>query len=290
MRLQIIIWTLLTICIQANGQKKEKTEEQKLFDKAIELHEDEELDSALIVFRQFRTQYPNSELSPRVHYNIGYILNEQGKKDEAKTILKEILESNYNEKDPGGRGLMGPQYALYKHFSCEQLADIYLDERNYVEAEKYVRLFDKKYPYEHFCGNELTAYQIFKSRSYAKVYDGQGKTDDAIKQLVPHVFNTGLADNEELIEDLIVLLDKKYKTDEVKNELKKSITTLKITESKKRGETATIELYEFKVNVDENGLYDFNNTDYEINTKLEAQEKYLKVIRTNELFKHYKVE
>jgi len=50
MRLQIIIWTLLTICIQANGQKKERTEEQKLFDKAIELHEDEELDSALIVF------------------------------------------------------------------------------------------------------------------------------------------------------------------------------------------------------------------------------------------------
>jgi hypothetical protein len=40
----------LTICIQANGQKKERTEEQKLFDKAIELHEDEELDSALIVF------------------------------------------------------------------------------------------------------------------------------------------------------------------------------------------------------------------------------------------------
>jgi hypothetical protein len=169
------------------------------------------------------------------------------------------------------------------------LADIYITENNYVEAEKYVRLFDKKYPYEHFCGNELTAYQIFKSRSYAKVYGGQGKTDEAIKQLVPHLFYTGLAANDELIEDLIVLLDKKYKAEEVKNELKKSITTLKIIESKKRGETATIELYGFKVNVDENGLYNFNNQDFEINTKLEGQEKYLKVIRTNELFKHYKV-
>lgn len=280
----------MTICIQAKGQKKERTEEQKLFDKAIELHEDEELDSALIAFRQFRTQYPNSELSPRVHYNIGYILNEQGKRDEAKIVFKEVLASNYNEKDPGGRGLMGPQYALYKHFSCEQLADIYITEKNYVEAEKYVRLFDKKYPYEHFCGNELTAYQIFKSRSYAKVYDGQGKTDEAIKQLVPHVFYTGLADNDELIKDLILLLDKRYKTEEIKDELIKSKSTLKITDSKKRGETATIELYGFKVNVNENGLYDFNNTDFEINSKLEGQDKYLKVIRTNELFKHYKVE
>lgn len=290
MRLQIIIWTLLTICIQANGQKKEQTEEQKLFDKAFELHEDEELDSALIVFRQFRTQYPNSELSPRVHYNIGYILNEQGKKDEAKTVFKEVLASNYNEKDPGGRGLMGPQYALYKHFSCEQLADIYITEKNYVEAEKYVRLFDKKYPYEHFCGNELTAYQIFKSRSYAKVYDGQGKTDEAIKQLIPHIFYTGLADDDELIKDLILLLDKRYKTDDIKSELIKSISTLKIIDSKKRGEIATIELYGLKINVNEYALYDLNNPDFEMNEKLEGQEKYLKAIRTNELFKQYKVE
>jgi hypothetical protein len=280
----------LTICIQANGQKKEQTEEQKLFDKAFELHEDEELDSALIVFRQFRTQYPNSELSPRVHYNIGYILNEQGKKDEAKTVFKEVLASNYNEKDPGGRGLMGPQYALYKHFSCEQLADIYITEKNYVEAEKYVRLFDKKYPYEHFCGNELTAYQIFKSRSYAKVYDGQGKTDEAIKQLIPHIFYTGLADDDELIKDLILLLDKRYKTDDIKSELIKSISTLKIIDSKKRGEIATIELYGLKINVNEYALYDLNNPDFEMNEKLEGQEKYLKAIRTNELFKQYKVE
>lgn len=280
----------MTIFIQANGQKKEKTEDQKLFDIAFELHEDEELDSALIVFRQFRTQFPDSELLPRAHYNIGYILNEQGKTDEAKTVLKEIIASNYNEKDPGGRGLMGSQYALYKHYSCEQLAAIYLDEKNFIEAEKYVRLFDKKYPYEHFCGNELTAYQIFKSRSYAKVYDGQGKIDDAIKKLIPHVFYTGLADNDELIKDLILLLDKRYRTDEIKNELKKSITTLRITESKKKGETATIDVYTFKVNVDENGLFSFSNPDFEANTKLEGREKYLKVIRTNGLFKHYGVE
>ena len=290
MRRQLIIWTLLTIFIQGNGQKKEKAEDQRLFDIAFELHEDEELDSALIVFRQFRTQFPNSGLIPRVHYNIGYILNEQGKTDEAKTVLKEIIASNYNENDPGGHGLMGSQYALYKHYSCEQLADIYMDEKNYIEAEKYVKLFDKKYPYEHFCGNELKAYQIFKSRSYAKVYDGQGKTDDAIRQLIPHLFYTGLADNDELIKDLILLLDKKYKGDEIKNELKKCITTLKITESKKRGETATIELYGFKLNVDENGLFSFSNPDFEANIKLEGREKYLKVIKTNELFKHYKVD
>lgn len=290
MRRQLIILTLLTIFIQANGQKKEKTEEQRLFDIAFELLEDEELDSALIVFRQFRTQFANSELIPRVHYNIGYILKEQGKTDEAKIVLTEIIASNYNEKDPGGHGIMGPQYALYKHYSCEQLADIYIDEKNFIAAEKYVRLFDKKYPYEHFCGNELTAYQIFKSRSYAKVYDGQGKTDDAIRQLIPHVFYTGLADNSELINDLISLLDKRYNGDEIKNELEKSITTLKITESKKRGETATIELYTFKLNVDENGLFSLSNPDFEANTKLQGREKYLKVIETNELFKHYRVD
>ena len=287
MRLQLIIWMLLLIFAQTNGQEKEVTREQRLFDKAFALHEDEELDSALLLFKQFRTQYPTSDLAPRVHYNIGYILKEQGKISEAKNIFREILSSKYNEKDPGGHGLMGSQYALYKHSSCEQLAEIYLDEKNYSEAEKYVRLFDKKYPYEHFCGNELKAYQIFESRSYAKVYKGQGKTGDAIKQLVPHVFYDGLANNDEVIEDLIILLDKAYSIDEIKDELKKSISTLKITNSKKNGEVATIELYGCKINVDENGLYGFNNPDFETNAKLEGRAKYVKVIEINGLFKHY---
>jgi hypothetical protein len=280
----------LTISLQVNGQRKEQREDQKLFDKAFELYEDEELDSALIVFRQFRTKYPNSDLIPRVHYNIGYILKEQGEIEEAKVIFKEIVKSKYNEKEPGGHGLMGSQYALYKHFSCEQLADIYIHESDFIEAEKYVRLFDKKYPYEHFCGNELTAYQIFKARSYAKVYDGQGKVDKAINQLIPHIFYTGLANNDALIKDMISLLDKRYNKEEIRTELSKSISTLTLRYSMKRGESGSIELFKKKTHVYEYGLYDFSDPDFEVNTKLEGREKYLKVIRTNRLYKHYGVD
>ena len=276
--------------LQVNGQRKERTEDQKLFDKAFELHQDEKLDSALMVFRQLRSKYPTSELIPRVHYNIGYILKEQGETEEAEIAFKEIIASSYREKDPGGHGLMGSQYALYKHFSCEQLADIYIQKQEFKEAEKYVRMFDRKYPYEHFCGNELTAYQIFKAQSYAKVYEGQGKLDEAINQLVPHIFYTGLADNDELIKDLIKLLDKRYSREEIKIELRKSISTLNIKDSKKRGETGTVELFKFRLDVNENGLFSFSNPDFEANTKLEGREKYLKVIRTNALYMNYEVE
>ena len=290
MKLSIIIGALLIISIQINAQEKEKTADQILFDKAVELHEDEELDSALISFRQFRREYPHSELIPSAHYNIGYILKEQGQVAEAKIVFKEIIESDYNEKDPGGHGLMGPQYALYKHFSCEQLADILIQENDFKEAEKYIKLFDRKYPYEHFCGNELTAYQIFKAQRYAKVYDGLGRVEDAIKQLAPHIFYTGLADNNDLIEDLISLLDRRFTIEQIKYELGKSIATLRLKESKKKGESATIELFKTTLEVNEYGLFDFSNPDYEINTKLEGREKYLEVIRTNNLYRNYGIE
>ncbi len=291
MKQSVIILILLTVLTQATySQKKINTEEQKLFDTAVELYNDENIDSALVVFREFKAKYPKSELMPRVHYNIGYILKEQGQTDEAEKVFKDILESKYNDKDPGGHGLMGSQYALYKHYSSEHLADIYLNQKNYVEAEKYIILFDKKHPFKHFGGNEMAAYEIFKARSYAKIYDGQGKVNQAIRELVPHIFYNGLADNSVLIDDLIKLLDKDYQIDDIKNELKKSISTLKIKNSKKEGVQATINLFSINVGVSDEGLFNFSNPDYEANTKLEGRDKYLKVIRTNGLYKHYDVD
>ena len=281
----------MTVYSTVDGQKKEKTEDQKLFDKAFELYQDEELDSALLLFRQFQKQFTNSSLLPRVHYNIGYIQQEQGRLTECKEIFLEILQSDYNEKEAGGNGLMGEQYALYKHFSSERLAKIFIDEKNFDEAEKYVRLYDKRYPYEHFCGNELSSYQISRAIDYATVLDGQGKTEEAIKKLLPYIFRNGLADNEALINNLIALLDKRYKTDEIKMELKKSFEIIKIKPSTvKKEEIATIRVFETKIRVYDFDLFDFRRPDYKENFEITGLEKYRKVMSMNRLYKKYSLD
>jgi tetratricopeptide (TPR) repeat protein len=267
-------------------EEKEPTPEQALFAVGFEYYEDEDLDSSLFVFRQFKNLYPSSSLIPRTEYNIGVILEEQGNLTEAKKVFKRILKSNYNEFDPGGGGLMGSQYALYKHNSCEHLSDIYLEEKNYEEAEKYIRLFDKKYPYRHFCGNELSAYEIFKARYYAKVYDGKGLTEKAIRKLLPFTFYNGLASNETLIGELTALIEKMYTTKQINQAMALAVASLKIKYSR-RDEYADIELFGEKVKVHDGILFDLRNQDFQTNIYLEGTEKYKKVMSTHPLFQKY---
>jgi hypothetical protein len=287
MRSSLLILTLsFAVNLAASGQRKEQTPDEKLFDKAFEFYNDEELDSALLIFRQFKELYPDSKLFPKAEYNIGYVQKEQGKTEEAKSVFKGILTSDFNEKDPGGSGLMGEQYALYRHFSCEQLADIYIKENNFKEGERYVRMFDKVYPYEHFCGNELTAYQILKARTYAKVYAGQNLIDKAINQLLPFTFYNGLANNDTLVKELTELLEKRYPQDRIKKEIRFSLATLKINNP--RGDSfATMELFSKTVKVYDEILFRNITADYAENIKLDDLTRYKNAILANELFKRY---
>lgn len=282
--------SLMVLSFFVWGQGNTNSAEEALFDEAFALLEDENFDAALSGFQQFWREYPDSELIPRVHYNIGYILKLQGRFDEAKNVFKEILAGNYNEKEKGGHGILGPPFALYKHFSCEHLTDIYLAEQNFKEAKRYIRLLDQKYPYEHFCSRERKSFELYKALSYAKVLEGQGKRDAALRQLIPHTFSTGLADNRALLEELLILLEKKYGKEGLESALKQAIRTLNITYSKKKGDIATINLLGYKVTVYEGGMYNFSNPDLLEDMLLEGRDKFLKIIRKNELFKYCGVE
>lgn len=54
-------------------------------------------------------------------------------------------------------------------------------------------MFDKKYKYTHFCGNELMANEIYTATAYARLYHGYGRSRKAISYLLPHLFYNGYA-------------------------------------------------------------------------------------------------
>jgi|GEM_PF-1955520 len=265
-----------------------QTPDEVFFDKGCAYFEANKNDSALIVFRDLKRLYPQSESVPRADYNIAFILKEQGDIEAAKSAFKAILSSNYNDKDRGSGGIMDNPYALYKHNSCEILSELYLVEKNYAEAEKYIKLFDKKYPYQHFCGNEWSAYNTYKAKQYAIVYDGQGQTDKAIGTLLPYVFADGLSDNEILLTELYRLLEKKYTAEAIKKELLNALQTLKIV-NKRDDEFATIVFFGQKVAVNEGALYDLSNPNWQDNMDLKSAEKYRKAVLISGLYKRYEI-
>ncbi|MEQ1588328.1 MAG: tetratricopeptide repeat protein [Cyclobacteriaceae bacterium] len=220
------------------------TKDQLAFEYALSLYEDERFEECTLAFYEFMAAFPNSPLRGRAHYNLGLIQFQRQHWDAAAAAFKEILAADYNELD--ANSLMEP-YALYKHQSCRLLAEIRLEQKDYKAAEEYIRLFEDVYPYQHFCGNELTAYAIYLATMKAHVYEGQQKIEKAIRTLVPFVFDNALASNTELLDLLINILYRHYGADEIRHELNTALATIDVKKGKRGG--ATMMLYGEKVDM-----------------------------------------
>lgn len=250
-------------------------EEEIVFEYAVDLFNEGKFQDAANSFKKFMKDFPQSELKGRAHYNIALCYTELKNYAQAKTTFLEILNEPYNEKDENS--LMEP-YTLYKHHACRMLAFIALDEKQYEEAEKYINLFDKKYPYQHFCGNEWAAYHMFKAVMLAKVYAGTNRVAKAIEILVPHSFENGLASNARVLDELDTIVSQNFTKEEIKAELNRALTSMAV--SRKKKETiVTIKLFNVEVNVD----FYWQHPE----PGKSAVEHYKDIIRSNPFFKKY---
>ena len=274
MRILLTIVSLILLPLTLRAQEEELPADELAFDEIMEVYYDDEFDSAIVLFQNFLINHPSSSLVPRVKYNIGYLLVELEREEESIPIFEEILRSDFNEKERFG-GLM-EQYALYKHRSSSFLADIYLGRGEFELAKKYIYLFDKKHKYQHFCGNEMMANKIYTARQYARLYNGQGKTDKAIKRLLPFLFYNGLASNDRLLELLDELLAQRYSEIELKQIIDQARSSLYT----KKGKTM-IEFLDTKIQVHSDQLYAIGNLEMQANLELKGDEKWAKVMDTH---------
>jgi hypothetical protein len=264
------------------GQNDEKTEGQILFDDILEFYYGKDYDSALLLSHDFLVSQQNSDLLPRVKYNMGYMYLEIGDEVNSIMIFEEILNSKFNDEEDFG-GLM-EQYALYKHRSAKNLAEIYLNRKDYANAIKYIRLFDKKYKYKHFCGNELSANKIFTSYSYARYFNGVGENEKALKVLIPHLFYNGLANNDYLVELLEQVLEESYSKEELTHQIEASKQSLMID----RKGRAFIDFCGYRIRVYAESLFSLGNPDFEKNLDLSQTQLFNKAVETHLLFVKYK--
>ncbi|MEL7270568.1 MAG: hypothetical protein AAGL34_13415 [Bacteroidota bacterium] len=222
----------------------QKTEEQ-WFEELTDLYYEGDAMTAYLGFGRFVEKHPKSDLVSRAKLNQGFLLRALGKDGEAKLIFESILRSKYDEYEAYG-GIM-EQFTLYKHRSAKQLAEIALLEKDYNNAGKYIEIFHTVYPYKHFCGNELSANEIYTDAMYAKMYHGKGKTKRAVQKLLPHMFFNGLAGNHEIIELLEEYLPIAFSKEQLSFFLKQSIESFK---TRKNGKKAYFTLLDVKISLD----------------------------------------
>ncbi len=240
---------IVLICLitqLAFGQNKTISRDELLFEKGILLHElatsdlrldaiiesndseESEKDLAAIIketllekalehYQELTDSFPTSALLFRTLGNKGFIQLALEDREAARETFQQILDSKANDKEKGGTGsgLMMEPYANYKNTAAKVLAKLNLEDSNYTEALRYLDL-TKQYPYLHFCGNAYAAETIHMSGLYAKCYLGLKDTAEALKILLPHIVENGLADNTDLVHLAYQTLLKKYSKDELK--------------------------------------------------------------------------
>lgn len=210
------------------------------FEEASKHFENDDYDQALAGYQYIVDHCRKSELYPKAYYNIGFIYYTQRAFEKAEPIFKAILESNFNEKENSGGGVMEDPYTNYKHRASEFLSAIYYDKKMYDVALEYFTLSDTVYPYLHFCGNEYALNDIHTALRYADIYQKLNQPDKAIEALLPTVFIT-LADNSKVIGELrTLLLNKKN----LKKELEQSLS--KIYSKKINDDNNSFTSYYFK--------------------------------------------
>jgi len=273
----IVTFLFILACIaSATAQDKPLTEDQLAFDHAGRLFENKNYKGAAEEFRQFIKQYPHSPLLARAHYNLGYTYYASKDYEAAEKVFLEILDQPYNETD--ANSLMEP-YTLYKHHSCRLLATMCIEQKKFDEAEGYIRMFDKEYPYQHFCGNEWSAYHKYYSVMLAKVYEGTNRSPKAIEVLVPYIFPDYLSSDEEVNEELIRILQNHFTKEEIRTELTKAMQSLKVKSNRKKTK-ATLTLFGVKVTLDPYFAEDGDKSTSEI-------ESYKKMVAESVLFKKF---
>lgn len=224
--MRTIALVVLLFCF-ADGFAQRKSKAEKAFDEAYELMVDEDLPAAREAFEKFIKDHVWSSLMPRAHYNVGYISFLLKDYERASRNFIEIIDASYNETDVYG-GLM-EQYTLYKHRSARQLAIISVEMQRWDDAERYIRMFDKEFPYEHFCGNEWEAYDIFKATITARLNEGRGDIPSAIRQLVPYINENWLASTIEAETALKDILTRNFSHEQLVAEMNASLAGVHAT-------------------------------------------------------------
>jgi len=202
----------------------------ELFKQAREYYRDEEYDSALFLYGKIYRQGKDGDpLLSKAYYNMADTYMQMEEYEKAKAIFEDILLGDFDEMEAGGRGegIMAEPYALYKNNSCKRLGEIALNQREYNAALRYTQRFDKEYPYQHFCGNEIMANAIYVAYSYGRCYEGLGKRQKAIDIILPQAQYTGYSDNGYLVDFLTdSLIKKHYNPSQIRSELDNAVAAI----------------------------------------------------------------
>lgn len=146
----------------------------------------------------------------------------------------------------------------YKNSACKYLARIYIEEKKFDQAIKYIKLADEKYIVAQNCGTGQVFYKQEIDGLYSLAYEGLGMYDSIVNMYLPQYFNSS--------------------NDVLTRALRKLYSQAEINESLKLAENSIV----FVVDTFQSSAFEINNYGKKNETKSEI--KYTSGTATMTLF------
>lgn len=243
----------------------------------VDSYENDSIQYAKKEFSNFTKTKPTSIYKIIAVYHLALIADKLDNKEEAISLYKQVLELTVPDSIENN----------YKNYSAKDLAEIYIDKKDYKTAIKYLDLTKKKFSYKHFCGNAYASDDIYTADRYSDCYIGLGNYKKAIDILSPHMFSNGLADNSGLVKKLYLTYLKVYSKSEIKNQFLNADKSLEIKKEKYKEETylrPLIKVFNSQVFIP---IFTYMDYEFEISKMTDEQQKQkcIDEIKNSEIYK-----
>ena len=138
------------------------------------------------------------------YHSLACSLWQLGRLTEAEIMFLKIVDSKgpyyvgtyYNSSDITGDTTTniygyGSYTSNYKNYACRYLTKIYIEEKKFDQALKYIEFADKKYIVEQNCGTGYMWYRGEIDGLYSLAYEGLGRYDSIINMFLPNYSSHG---------------------------------------------------------------------------------------------------
>jgi tetratricopeptide (TPR) repeat protein len=201
------------------------TDDYSLYDEGTRLMYLKRFGDASRVFYEFYKEYPDiSELSGKAIYYSGECAYRNNEISRTKRIFRELVHAEFTNESESYYFPHQKPSNVVKHDACVILTKIFLNEKNYEQAIKFVELSKKVYTKSSWCGNCGASMELELNLLHAESLSGLNRKDEAIQVLDQYLFYPNIfSDNREAIVKLVALLKEKYGKENLQTNLLKGI-------------------------------------------------------------------
>ncbi|WP_299456128.1 tetratricopeptide repeat protein [uncultured Microscilla sp.] len=170
-QLSFIFFCLVYLTIPTRAQQSAC----ELLNKGITYYQNNQADSAVIVWQQVVKNYPDTtSCYGRCYHNIPFAYLKLKQNDKAKEWFQKIIDSKLNDRDEGTH-IMEP-YANYKHNACMKMAMLLFEEDKFDQMLRFLKLAETKHKYQAVSGTSFEKRAV--SIAYHRVRAWKAKKND----------------------------------------------------------------------------------------------------------------